>query len=153
MGINSRVARIPFFILYLILAVPTSYNWVRVILFQQNFEIFRSSQPWDYYLSSFFVNNFGITHQQYFLFAFPVMLLGLYVIPKIFGKLMSMDKTTNVKGDNHIATILILLIFPSTLGAYRLFGAGWRGYLLPGVILIILFSVWSWLDEKQHKAK
>jgi len=28
MGINSKVAKIPFFILYLILAVFISYNWI-----------------------------------------------------------------------------------------------------------------------------
>ena len=142
MGINSRIAKIPFIILYLILAAFPSFNWSRVILFQKNWEAFRTQQPWDYYLSNFFSNTFGITHQQYFILALPVMLIGLYLIPKIVGKLLNLDKNTNIKGDNHVAIIAILLIAPTALG---------RGYLIPGIIIILLFSVWSWIDEKQHK--
>jgi len=151
MGINSKIAKIPFFVLYLILVIFTSFNWIRVILFQKSFESFQSLQPWDYYLSNFFAENFGISQRQYFLFTFPVILLLLYYIPKLFGKLMSMDKTTNIKGDNHIAVLLILLVIPSSLGLHKLFAAGWKSYLIPGIVLIILFSFWSWFDEKKTK--
>ena len=152
MGINSKIAKIPFFVLYLMLAVFTSYNWIRVILFQKNFEVFLNEQPWDYYLSNFASNTFGITHQQYFLFTFPVMLVFLYLVPKLIGKLMNLDKKTNIKGDNHIAMIGILFIIPTTLGIYKLLGTGWRNHLIPGVILIILFSIWSGIDEKRAKS-
>ncbi|MCR4313081.1 MAG: hypothetical protein NUV58_02440 [Candidatus Roizmanbacteria bacterium] len=151
MGINSKIAKIPFFILYLIIAVFTSYNWISVILFQKDFEIFRTQQPWDYYLSSFFAKTFEITQQQYFIFAFPVMLLGLYLIPKIIGKLMDLDKKSNVKGDNHVVIILILLIAPTTLGLYKLFNFGWKSHLIPSFILIVLFSILSWIDERNKK--
>ncbi|MDD5681355.1 MAG: hypothetical protein PHI59_08980, partial [Candidatus Omnitrophica bacterium] len=130
MGINSKVAKIPFWIFYLVLAALTSFNWIRVILFQKDFEVFRTTQPWDYYLSNLFSTTFGITHQQYFLFAFPVVLICLYLIPKLFGKLMNMDKNSNVKGDNHIAVILILLTVPSIFGSS----------ITLGIILIVLFS-------------
>jgi hypothetical protein len=151
MGINSKVAKIPFFILYLILAVFISYNWIRVILFQRNFEVFGTEQPWDYYLSSFFVNALGISHQQYFLFAFPVILLILYAIPKVFGQLLTANKKSNVKGDNHLALIIILLIAPVTFGVHKLLGPGWRNHLAPGIILISLFSLLSWLDERNFQ--
>ena len=151
MGINSRIAKIPFFILYLILAGLTSFNWIRVILFQKNFEAFRTTQPRDYYLSNFFSNTFGISQQQYFIFALPIVLVGLYLIPKIAGKLLNIDKNTNIKGDNHVAIILILLIAPVTLGLHKLFNFGWRSCLIPGIILIILFSIWSWADERNKK--
>lgn len=153
MGINAKIAKIPFFVLYLILAVMISYNWLKVILFQKNFEVFKTEQPWDYYLSSFFVNNFGITHQQYFLFAFPVILLLLYIIPKIIGKLMSLDEKSNIKGDNHVAIIIILLTAPVALGIHNLIGSGWKNHLIPGVVLVILFSIWSWIDEKKYKSQ
>lgn len=144
MGINTRIAKIPFLVLYLILAGLTSFNWLRVILFQKDFEAFRTTQPWDYYLSNFFSTNFGITHQQYFIFAFPVILICLYLIPKLFGKLMSTDKNSNVKGDNHIAIILILLIIvPSILNLP----------IILGIVLIVLFSIWSWMDEQKAKKK
>ncbi|HPN55203.1 MAG TPA: hypothetical protein PLB52_04795 [Candidatus Moranbacteria bacterium] len=149
MSINAKIAKIPFFVLYLILAGFTLFNWIRVILFQENFEVFRTEQPWDYYLSSFFVNNFGITHQQYFIFALPVILVCLYIIPKIVGKLLNLDKNSNIKGDNHTAIILILLIAPVALGIHKFLGPGWRNHLIPGIILIVLFSIWSWIDEKQ----
>ena len=153
MGINSKIAKIPFWILYLILVALTSFNWIRVILFQKNFDVFLTEQPWDYYLSSFFANNFGISHQQYFIFALPIMLLFLYAVPKISGKLINLDKKTNIKGDNHTAFLLILLIAPVALGIHKLIGPGWRNHLLPGIILIILFSVWSWMDEKKAKQR
>ncbi len=142
MDINAKIAKVPFFVLYLILAVCTSFNWISVILFQKDFAAFQTEQPWDYYLSIFFANTFGITQRQYFIFALPIVLLGLYVIPKAVGKLMSLDKSSNVKGDNHVATILILLVAPATLGLHS---------LVPGVIMIFLFSIWSWADEKNKK--
>ncbi|PIU03743.1 hypothetical protein COT44_01550 [Candidatus Shapirobacteria bacterium CG08_land_8_20_14_0_20_39_18] len=151
MGINTKITKIPFLILYLILTGFILFNWIRIIVFQENFEIFRTEQPWDYYLSSFFVNNFGITHQQYFIFALPVILIGLYIIPKIVGKFLNLDKNSNIKGDNHVAIILILLIAPVALGIHKLLGPGWRNHLIPGIILIILFSIWSWIDEKRYK--
>jgi len=151
MGINSKIAKIPFFVLYLILVAFASYNWVRVILFQKDFEVFLAEQPWDYYLSNFASNTFGITHQQYFLFAFPVMLVFLYLVPKLFGKLMNLDKKTNIKGDNHVAVIAILFMAPVTFGVHKLLGPGWRNHLLPGFILIILFSILSGIDEKKFK--
>jgi hypothetical protein len=151
MDINSKIAKIPFFILYLILIILVSYNWIRVILFQKNFEVFLAEQPWDYYLSNFASNTFGITHQQYFLFAFPIMLAFLYLVPKLFGKLINLDKKTNIKGDNHIAVIAILLVAPVTLGIHKLLGPGWKNHLIPGVILMILFSIWTGIDEKKNK--
>ncbi|MBU2028719.1 hypothetical protein KJ761_02390 [Patescibacteria group bacterium] len=122
-------------------------------MFQKNFEAFRTEQPWDYYLSSFFVDNFGITHQQYFIFAFPIILLLLYAIPKIMGKLMSLDLKSNVKGDNHVAIMLVLLVVPATLGINKFIGPGWKSHIIPGIILIVLFSIWSWIDEKKFKSQ
>jgi hypothetical protein len=149
MGINSRVSKIPFFLLYLIVASLTLFNWIRVILFQKNFEVFLTEQPWDYYLSGYFTKTFGITHQQYFLFALPMVLVILYFAPKIFGKLLNLDKKTNIKGDNHIAIISILLIAPVAFGVHKLLGPGWKNHFIPGLILISLFTIWSWIDEKR----
>ncbi len=151
MSINAKIAKIPFWVLYLILMALTLYNWIRVIMFQTDFGVFRTEQPWDYYLSNFFVNNFGIPHRQYFLFALPVVLIGLYLVPKIIGLLINADKNTNIKGDNHGAIIAILLIGPVALGFYKFFGSGWQSHLIPGIILISLFSLWSWVDEKSKK--
>lgn len=151
MGINSKISKVPFFILYLILATLTLYNWVRVVLFQTNFEIFRIEQPWDYYLSNFFSSFFGITHQQYFLFSLPIILLILYFIPIIFGRLLNLDKKSNIKGDNHLSLIIILLIIPGVFDFPHLFGSSWQSHLSLGLLLVILFSIWSWIDEKRHK--
>ena len=151
MGINSRIAKIPYLALYLILAFLTSFNWIRVILFQKSFEVYKSLQPWDYYLSDQFAKFFSTTQKEYFVFALPVILIILYLIPKLFGKLMNLDKKSNVKGDNHVALLIILFIMPSVLGLNKFFAYGWRGYFIPGIILIILFSVWSWIDEKNFR--
>jgi len=141
MGINSRIAKIPFWVLYLVLVALTLFNWIRVIMFQTDFEAFRYTQPWDYYLSKFFADTFGTTQRQYFIFALPIILVCLYLIPKLFKKLMSMDKNSNVKGDNHVAVVLILLTTPSILGLS----------VTSGIILIVLFSILSWIDEKKAK--
>ena len=143
MGINARIAKIPFFILYLMLAGLTSFNWIRVILFQKNFEVFRSTQPWDYFLSNLFADVFGVSQRQYFIFAFPVALLGLYFFPKVIGKLMGLDKKSNVKGDNHVAILLVLLVIPSLVGMP----------VISGVILMVVFSLLSWLDEQKAAKK
>jgi hypothetical protein len=92
MGINSKIAKLPFPILYIIMASLILFNWVGVILFQRNFEVFKIEQPWDYYLSNFFSNTFGISQQQYFIFALPVILILLYLIPKFLGYLINLDK-------------------------------------------------------------
>ena len=54
---------------------------------------------------------------------------------------MSMGKNSNVKGDNHVAVLLILLTAPSILSLP----------VVSGVLLIVLFSIWSWVDEKNKK--
>lgn len=151
MGINTKIARIPFFILYLVLAGLVSFNWARVVLFQKNFEVFRASQPWDYYLSSFFSSTFGISHRQYFIFALPVVLISLYLIPNLIGRLLGLDRNSNIKGSNHVAAIIILLLAPATLGLDKFFGHDWKSQLIPGLILISLFSIWSWIDEQKAK--
>lgn len=143
MEINSKIGKIPFFALYLPLALLTCFNWLRVILFQTDFEAFQYTQPWDYYLSKFFAETFGTTPKQYFIFALPVVLICLYLIPKFFGKLMNLDKKSNIKGDNHVAIVLILLVAPSILGLP----------IFSGIILIALFSVLSWADEQKAKQK
>ena len=153
MHLNSKIAKIPFFVLYLMLVLLVSYNWIRVILFQREFEIFLTEQPWDYFLSNFFIKNFGLTYHQYFLFTFPIILIILYIIPKVFGRLLDLDKKSNVKGDNYVALIIILLVAPVTLGIHKFLGSEWKNHLIPGMFLIIIFSVLSWLDEKSYKRK
>lgn len=151
MRINSLIAKIPFFVLYVVLVVFTLFNWLRVILFQKDWQAFAAQQPWDYYFSNYFSKTFNLSQQYYFIFALPVVLLLLYFVPKIIGKIMSFDKNSNVKGDNHVAVILILFIAPVTLGLHKWFHLGWKSYIIPGFILISVFSVWSWLDEKRGK--
>lgn len=148
MGINSKIAKMPFVALYLIASGLASFNLIRVILFQKDFEVFQTLQPWDYSLASFFIKNFGISHQQYYIFAFPIVLLVLYLVPKIFGKLMNLDKSSNIKGDNHVVFLIILFLTPSILGLHQFFANSWKGHIIPGIILIGLFSILSWMDEK-----
>lgn len=152
MGINSKIAKIPFWGLYLILAALTLFNWIRVILFQVNFEVFRYTQPWDYYLSKLFADTFGTTQKQYFIFDLPAVLIFLYLVPKLFSKLISMDKRSNIKGDNHVAVLLIFLFIPSTFNI-RVLGIAPDSYLIVSFFMIGVFSVISWLDEQKAKRK
>jgi hypothetical protein len=152
MGMNAKIAKIPFWVLYLILAGLTSFNWVRVILFQTDFEAFKYTQPWDYYLSKVFAKAFGTTQQQYFILVLPVVFILLYLIPKLFGKLMSADKYSNVKGDNHVAILVAFLFIPSVFN-FQALGIAPGNYLLVSFLMIGVFSALSWLDEKKAKQK
>lgn len=152
MSLNAKIAKIPYFLLYLILVGFTATNWIKVILFQKDWSLFQARQPWDYWLASLFSRAFGLPLQQYFLIALPLVLLGLYFLPKLIGKLINLDKSTNIKGDNHAAVIFLLLIIPPSLGLSAPFDSGWQSYLAPGLILIALFSFWSWLDERSQRS-
>ncbi len=152
MEINAKIAKIPFSILYLILAGLTSFNWIRVIMFQTDFEVFKHTQPWDYYLSKFFADTFDVAQRQYFIFVLPIMLILLYLIPKLFGKLMSMDKKSNIKGDNHVAILLSFLFIPSVFNIQAL-GIAQNNYLIVSFLMIGVFSLLSWIDENKAKTK
>jgi hypothetical protein len=151
MGINSKIAKIPFLLLYIINASLILFNWLRVIFLQKDFSAFAKEQPWDHFLATRFSEIFATSYRSYFIFALPIYLVLLFVFLKIVGKLLNLDKKSNVKGDNHIAVIAILFMAPVTFGVQKLLGPGWRNHLLPGFILIILFSILSWVDEKKIK--
>ena len=57
MGINSRVVKIPFFVLYLLLTLLTSFNLIRVILSQK---ILKFINPFTYNFINYAI-NFRIT--------------------------------------------------------------------------------------------
>lgn len=143
MSINSKIARTPFSLLYVTVVALISFNWGRVILFQKSFEAFRSSQPWDYYLSNLFAHTFGTSPKEYFIFMLPIVLLMLFILPKTLGKLLSLDKKSNIKGDNHVAVLIILLVIPSLLNLT----------VKTGIVLLIAFSLLSWLDERKAKQR
>jgi len=151
MGINSKIAKIPFLLLYAINASLILFNWLRVIFFQNDFDVFATEQPWDHFIATKFSEIFQTSYHSYFIFTLPIYLVLLFLFLKLTGKLLNLDKKSNIKGDNHIAVIIILFIAPVTFGVNKLLGPGWRNYLLPGVILIILFSILSWVDEKKYK--
>ena len=151
MDINSKIAKIPFLLLYAINVSLILFNWLRVIFFQKDFSAFATEQPWDHFLATRFSEIFATSYRSYFIFALPIYLALLFVFLKIVGKLLNLDKKTNVKGDNHIAVIAILFMTPVTFGVHKLLCPGWRNHLLPGLILIILFSALSWVDEKKSK--
>jgi len=151
MGINSKIAKIPFLLLYLINASLILFNTFRVILFQEDFTAFATEQPWDYFLAKKFTETFSITYRTYFIVALPIYLILLFVFLKIIGKLLDLDKKSNIKGENHIAVISILFIAPATFGVHKLLGSGWKNLLLPGLILIIIFTILSAVDEKKSK--
>jgi len=54
-----------------------------------------------------------------------------------------MDRKSNVKGDNHVATLIILLVTPSLMGMPA----------MSGIVLLVIFSFLSWVDEQKFKKK
>ena len=151
MSINTKVAKIPFLLLYLVNAFLISFNFLKVILFQEDFTSFATEQPWDHFLATKFSEVFSTSYRSYFIFALPVYLVLLFIFLKLFGKLIDLDKRSNVRGENHIAVSVMLFIMPVTLGVHKLLGSGWKNFLFPGFVLIILFSIISGIDEQRFK--
>ena len=109
MDINQKTAKIPFWVLYGLVAGITLFDLIFTYLFLSNNPKAHEGNP----VHAYFASIIGL---EYFLFLIPISLLALYGITKL-GEwaIRRIDKHTEINGENYMAVILILLTFPNVL--------------------------------------
>ena len=109
MDLNQRTAKIPFWILYCLVASITLFDLIFTHLFLNNNPEAHEGNP----VHAYFVSIIGL---EYFLFLMPISLLALYGAIKLGAwTIRRVDKHTEISGENYMAVILILLTFPNVL--------------------------------------
>jgi len=149
-SINQKVTKIPFAVLYAVLAFfhITSALTVNKFMGPGGFQ---KDQPWDHFLASTFSRLFSISYNNYFLVSIPLYLLGFYGVIRIGGWLVEkLDKKNKVNGQNHMAVTAILFLLPNflyvlylTFGMAPMKGWGARPAALLGLALVVIFSIAS----------
>ena len=158
LNINQKIAKIPFILLYGILAFFIVFSFLCTYLYQKDWSAFQEGQPIDYALAGFFSNLFGTEYNVYFLFAIPFMLLLVYGAIRLGGWLVRrMDKRTSINGENHIAMIILILLLPNFIYLMSWFFfrviLSTRALLLFGVFLVIIYIVITEIDDKKKKSE
>ncbi|MEA3420910.1 MAG: hypothetical protein U9Q97_04435 [Acidobacteriota bacterium] len=156
LGINQKIAKIPFILLYGILTFFITLSFLCTYLYQNDWSAFQEGQPIDYALARSFSNLFGTEFNAYFLFAIPLMLLVIYGAIRLGGWLIKrIDKKTEINGENHMAMILISVLLPNFLYLimWLLFGTRLtsRYVLIAGLALMIFYIIITEIDDKAQK--
>lgn len=147
---NQKMAKIPFWILYLISAFIISFDLIYTSSFLSNNPNAHEGNPINAYFASIFGNN-------YFLFMIPLVLLLLYGAVKLADWIIkTYYKQSQIKGDNYTVIIVTLITLPNVL-----FNEVWalifdakpmlsfRGALIAGLILMAIFmTITEIIDSK-----
>jgi len=109
MNINQRIAKLPFWVLYGLVAGITLFDLIFTYIFLSSNPAAHEGNP----VHAYFASIIGL---EYFLFLIPISLLVLYGVIKFAGwAIRRMDRRTEINGENYMAVILILLTFPNVL--------------------------------------
>ena len=155
MGINQKTAKIPFWVLYGLVAGITLFDLVFTYLFLSNNPGAHEGNP----VHAYFASIIGF---EYFLIMIPISLLALYGIIKLGAwGIRRIDKHTEINGGNYMAVILILLTFPNVLIneiLLILFGRqvlrfSFDPALILAVILMLIYIILTEIDDKAQKKK
>lgn len=147
---NQKIAKIPFWILYLISAFIITFDLIYTSSFLNNNPNAHEGNP----INAYFANIFG---NNYFLFMIPIVLLLLYGAAKFAGWIIkTYYKQSQIKGDNYTVIIVTLITLPNFL-----FNEVWalifdtkpmlsfRGALIAGLILMAIFmTITETIDSK-----
>ena len=115
MNINKKIAKIPFWVLYGILAFLVIFSFVYTYA-HMDYPRIKEGNPANHYLALTFSKIFDMDYKYYFLYSIPFVLLLLYGALKLAKFLVRVvDKRTDIKGDNHAAMIVILVMGPNVL--------------------------------------
>jgi len=146
MNINQKTAKIPFWVLYGLVAGITLFDLIFTYTFLSNNPEAHEGNP----IHAYIVSIIGL---EYFLFLIPVSLLAFYGAIRLGAwGIRRTDKYTEINGENYMAVILILLTFPNVLINeifIILFGKQVHGLRFdPALILaIVLTTVYIILTE------
>ena len=115
MNINQKIAKIPFWILFGILSFLVIFSFVYTYA-HMDYPRTKEGNLANHFLALTFSNVFSTSYENYFLYSIPFVLLLLYGALRLAKWLVRVvDKKTNIKGDNHAAIIIILLMLPNVL--------------------------------------
>ncbi len=153
-NINQKIAKIPFWILYLISAFIICFDLIYTHYFLSTNTRAVEGNP----VNAYFANIFGV---NYFLFMIPVVLLLLFGVAKFAGWIIrTYYQKSQIKGDNYTIIIVILLTLPNVLFneiLAILFGTkpllSFTGALIFGLILAVIFmTITEITDSKAAKS-
>lgn len=152
-NINQKIARVPFWLWYLISALLICFDLIYTFFFLNNNSKAMEASPLNAYFASIFGNN-------YFLEMVPVVLLLLYGTGKLAGWIIRRYyPKSQIKGENYTMIVVALLALPNVLFneiLAILFGTkpmlSFRGALIFGLILMMLFiTITEIADSKATK--
>jgi len=115
MNINKKIAKIPFWVLYGIIAFLTIFSFIYTYA-HMDYPRIKEGNPANHFLALTFSEIFHMDYKYYFLYSIPAVLLLLLGALKLAKWLVRIvDKRTDIKGDNHAAIIVILAMGPNVL--------------------------------------
>ena len=148
---NKWISRIHSWILYSIVLLFTVWDFTFTYFAMKTVQGAREANP----LHALMMNLFGV---QYFLYMAPVALLIIFLAMRFGGKLLEKG-TKGIKGENHIAMMLIIIMSPNIIfnEMFPLFfntsfvhwQHNWFGYF--AAIVVIIYTIW--LDHLVKKLK
>jgi len=155
MNINQRTAKIPFWVLFGLVAGITLFDLIFTYLFLSSNPEAHEGNP----IHAYFASIVGL---EYFLFLIPLSLFALYGVIK-FGAwaIRRLDKHIEINGENFMAVILILLTFPNVLINeifVVLFGKqvlrlGFNAALILAVVLTTVYIILTETADRKSKKK
>lgn len=108
-NINQKIAKFPFWILYLISAFIICFDLIYTHSFLSNNPQAVEGNP----INAYFANIFG---NNYFLALIPIVLILLYGAAKLAGWIIrKFYPKSQIKGENYTMIIVILLTLPNVL--------------------------------------
>jgi hypothetical protein len=155
MDINQRTAKIPFWVLYGLVAGITIFDFIFTYIFLSNDPKVHEGNPLHAYFSS-------IIGLEYFLFMIPLSLSALYMGIKLGGWILKrVDKRTEINGENCTAVIFILMTFPNVLINeifVVLFGKqvlrlGFNPALILAIVLTAVYLTLAEIADRKFKKK
>lgn len=152
-NINQKIAKFPFWILYLISAFIICFDLIYTHSFLSNNPQAVEGNPINAYFASIFGNN-------YFLAMIPIVLILLYGAGKLAGWIIRRYyPKSQIKGENYTMIVVILLTLPNIL-FNEIFAIllntkpmlNFRGALVFGLILMAIFmTITEITDSKATK--
>ena len=164
MELNKKIAKIPFWVLYGIIAFLTIFSFIYTYA-HMDYPRIKEGNPANHFLALTFSETFHIDYQYYFLYSIPFVLLLLYGALKLAKFLVkAVDKRIDIKGDNHAAMIVILAMGPNVLhqiivtvfGVYLIGnpGAEFKYTTILGIGLAAIYLILvEFISEKPKKVK
>ncbi len=143
LNLNKKIAKIPFWILYSILAFLIMWDFVFTYFTIKTNPNASEGNPVNAYL----MHVFGL---EYFLWSLPIILIMIYFVIRLGDwMLVNVDKRTDINGNNHIAIMGIMLVFPNVLRMFiKLFSGVWiirnwglKYSFLSGFVLMMIYII------------